>query len=88
MGRNGKGSMGWAGKVRKRAAIKAIFAAYVSPLLAFIFQSNSFGGWGGIGETMSGICFLVVVDSYAIALIPSLFPSPLLIPLLFYLLGD
>lgn len=34
---------------------------------------------------MSGICFLVVVDSYAIALIPSLSLSPVFFPLSFFL---
>lgn len=70
-----------AGKGRKRAAIKAIFAAYVSPLLAFHLSIQFLRGLGaGMGETMRGICFLVVVDSYAIALIPSLSLSPFSFP--------
>ena len=72
-GGGGKGG----GKGRKRAAIKATFAAYIS--LSRFFQSNS-SGVGRDSEMMGGICFLVVVDSYAIALIPFSFPSPFFFP--------
>lgn len=75
----GEGVRVLGGNGRKRAAIKAIFAAYVSPSIAFFFFNPIPSGfWGGIGEMMSGIRFLVVVDSYAIALYPFSFPSPFL----------
>lgn len=82
----GDGGEGVGAETRKRAAIKAIFAAYVSPPSRFFFKP-SLRGWGGDSETMGWICLLVVVDSYAIALIPSLSLPPFF-PFLFYLLGD
>lgn len=44
------------GERRKRAAIKAIFAAYVSLSLTFLIHLFG-GGWGGISETFGVYAF-------------------------------
>lgn len=73
------GSKGLGGKWAETRRHKSNLRGLCIPFYRFfLFQSNPFGvlGRDRIGEMMSGIRFLVVVDSYAIALYPFSFPSP------------